>query len=99
MTVNHSVIVTFQRPLTDSEAREILKDAFAMKSEIKEIQHLRCGMDIGLSGEPNKSFSLTATFDGSESYKTYQSHPVHVQFITRHIKPLMSDRRAIQYEI
>ena len=99
MGLNHTVLITFQRALSSQESSEIVRDALALKNEIPEIQDLRCGVDIGLCSESGKSFSLSATFASIETYKTYQSHPVHQQFIEKHIKPLLAERRAIQYEI
>jgi hypothetical protein len=97
--INHTVLITFQRQLSAIEQSAIIEAARNMKSKIMEIRDMRFGVDIGLSSEPGNSFSLTATFDSIEGYKTYQTHPVHQEFIEKHIKPLLAERRAIQYEI
>jgi hypothetical protein len=98
MPVQHLVVITFSRELTHDEQQSLLKDANALKTAITEILDLKCGIDMGLNGTPGKMFSLTATFDSKEAYVTYQTHLVHQEFISKHIKPVMADRKAVQFE-
>jgi hypothetical protein len=98
MAINHSVIITFRRVLTQQERQALLTDANSMKGSIPEIIRLKCGFDLKLSGAETEIFSLNASFDNVEAYKTYQSHPVHKRFIEAHIQPLMVERKAVQFE-
>ena len=99
MPIQHVVLITFNRQLSHDEANHLLQAAKVMKNVIPEIIDLRCGVDIGLSGVPGMMFSLTATFKDTESYLTYQNHDCHKEFIERHIKPVLADRKAVQFEI
>jgi len=98
MPVQHVVVITFNRELTHDEQQSLLQDARAMKNAIMHILDLKCGIDMGLNGTPGKMFSLAATFDSKEAYVTYQTHPVHQEFISKHIKPVMAERKAVQFE-
>ena len=99
MPIQHVVIITFTRQLSQIESDHLIQDARAMTSEIPQIIDLKCGVDMGLSGSPGGMFSLTATFNDVEAYQTYQNHAVHQSFISRHIKPVMAERKAVQFEI
>ena len=101
MTVNHVVIMSLTRALSEVEKQVVLSAANAMKGVIPVIRSLECGFDMGLAGSSDMSFSLIAKFNSAEDYKTYASHPAHVSFVHTHIKPILAEngRRAIQYVV
>ena len=98
MPVNHSVIIYFRRELSVIEREAILLASRNLPTLIHVIRSFKCGFDLGLSSSPNMAFSLSAEFDSVTDYKSYQNHPSHIHFVETHVKPNMSDRKAIQYE-
>ena len=98
MPIHHTVIITFTRNLTAEESSELLEAAHAMKARIPAILDIKCGLDLGLSGSAGIMFSLLATFADIHAYEEYRTHPVHVKFIENHIKPVLVDRKAVQFE-
>ena len=98
--INHVVILTLSRRVTSLERVNILNAAHNMKEGMPFIRSLECGFDAGIAGDENSSFSLTAKFDSKGCYLEYAKHPLHLNFIEKHIKPILAvdGRRAIQYE-
>lgn len=101
MTVNHVVIMSLARALSEVEKQVMMNAANALKSSIASLTSIECGFDMGLSGAPDMSFTLIAKFNSADDYKAYASHPAHVSFVQTYIKPVLADngRKAIQYVV
>ena len=86
--------------MTTAEMADIRAAVSSMMNEIGIAKSFECGFDIGLSNPAGQSFSLTARFDSPESYRGYATHPSHVEFVDKFIKPHLAEngRKAIQYE-
>ena len=70
----------------------------ALPQSIPQIIDYQVGPDIGL-GEGNYDFAIVADFESVESYQVYQEHPRHLEVIREVIKPAISARVALQYQV
>lgn len=101
MVVNHVVIMSLHRAASDVE-QSIIRDAFrVMARRIGTVKSFECGFDLGYSGIKAQTFSLIAKFDSMDEYLTYAKHPLHLEFVETHIKPILAEggRHAVQYEV
>lgn len=96
--IRHVVMLKFAEDSTH-EARAAVGTALAeMPEEIDTIRSYVFGHDIGLS-QGNWDFVVVADFEDEAGYLTYSTHEAHVAAIVNHIKPILEDRVAVQYEI
>ncbi|MDE0217078.1 MAG: Dabb family protein, partial [bacterium] len=56
------------------------------------------GPDLGLA-EDNFDFAVVGDFADQEAYFAYRDHPEHRRIILDIIRPAISDRASIQYEV
>jgi hypothetical protein len=63
---------------------------------IPELERLDVGRDEGLA-EGNHDMVVIASFADPAGYLAYATHPAHVDVVTRLIRPIISDRSAIQF--
>ena len=100
MAVRHCVLGAFTDEATDAQKDAMVSAILGMKSAIPEIRAVACGLDAGLAAG-NHGFGLTVDFDTAEGYKTYATHPAHVEVITTYIKPILrpGSRTAVQFPL
>jgi Stress responsive A/B Barrel Domain len=80
VTLQHIVLFSFPRPLTEPEAATMRAMVASWPSEIGLMTKCRFGTD--LTGERNRGYAylLYTEFPGTETLRRYQDHPVHVAF-------------------
>ena len=81
MTVQHIVLFSFPRELTEAEAGQMRDMVASWPAQIGLMTKCRLGTD--LTGARNRGYSqlLYAEFPDLESMKAYQEHPVHLRFV------------------
>jgi Stress responsive A/B Barrel Domain len=95
MTLQHIVLFSFPRELTEDEVSEMREMVGSWPKEIGLMTKCRLGAD--LTGARNRGFGylLYTEFPDVESLNTYRAHPVHVRFndwlIERDCTPLAFD--------
>ena len=55
------------------------------------------GADLGVD-QGNFDWAAVADFDDREGYLTFRDNPEHRAIIAAHIRPIIAERAAIQYE-
>lgn len=100
MTIHHIVTMSLNRVPLANECTLIVAACNSLKDNISVIKSMKCGFNLGISGEMNGSFAISAEFSCIEDYESYASHPVHVEFVSKHMKPLLAEngRHAVQFE-
>ena len=80
MTLQHIVLFSFPRPLSDAEAATMRAMVASWPSEIGLMSKCRFGTD--LTGARNRGYSylLYTEFPDTETLRRYQDHPAHVAF-------------------
>jgi Stress responsive A/B Barrel Domain len=95
MTLQHIVLFSFPRELSDDEVAQMWQMVGSWPKEIGLMTKCRLGTD--LTGARSRGYGclLYTEFPDVESMNTYRAHPVHVQFndwlIERDCTPLAFD--------
>lgn len=94
--VRHVVLVKLNgtQPQIDMMHKKLKK----LKSVIPEIRKFKAGQDARVTPSGNSDYAIVAEFASKEDYLTYATHPDHVAVINNYIKPILVERRAVQYE-
>jgi Stress responsive A/B Barrel Domain len=80
MTLQHIVLFSFPRPLSEADAAEMRAMVASWPAEIGLMTKCRLGTD--LTGERNRGYSylLYTEFADAKTLRRYQDHPVHLRF-------------------
>jgi hypothetical protein len=81
VTLQHIVLFSFPRPLSEQEAATMREMVATWPSEIGLMTKCRFGTD--LTGERNRGYAylLYTEFPDADMLRRYQDHPVHVRFL------------------
>lgn len=75
---------------------EILHGLADLAREVPEIQGFTFGPDAGLA-TGNFDIAVVAEFVDEDAYVRYASHPAHVEFVSKKVRPYLSERAAVQF--
>jgi Stress responsive A/B Barrel Domain len=95
VTLQHIVLFSFPRPLTERESATMRAMVASWPSEIGLMTKCRFGAD--LTGKRNRGYGylLYTEFPDTDALRQYQGHPVHVAFLDwiteRDCTPLVFD--------
>jgi hypothetical protein len=96
--LRHVVLFRWASGTTPDQVEAITTALRALPRAIPEIAAYVTGPDLGLEGR-NHDYAVVADFADESAYLTYRDHPRHVAVITEHIRPVLADRVAVQYEV
>ena len=100
--IKHVIIWTLKEEYSDAEKAQIKAD---MKASLEALKGVIPGLiDIKLYTEPlssskNADVLLDTTFESEEALKNYSIHPLHVEVATTKVRPFISHRCCMDYEI
>ena len=96
--IRHVVMFRFRED-ADEAQRQAVHDAIAAMPEATGVtEAYAIGGDLGLA-EGNFDFAVVGDFADRAAYETYRDHPEHRRIVAEIIRPAITDRAAIQYEI
>ena len=96
--IRHVVMFKF-RDDADEAQRQAVHDAVATMPEATGVtEAYAIGPALGLA-EGNFDFAVVGDFADQEAYLTYRDHPEHKRIVFDIIRPAITDRAAIQFEI
>jgi Stress responsive A/B Barrel Domain len=96
--LRHVVIFTWN-PDTDPDTRAATVAALSrLPEEVGGMTAFAVGPDAGLV-DGNASAALVADFPDADAFRTYATHPRHLEVIAEHVKPNLASRSAVQYEV
>ena len=96
--IRHVVMFRF-RDDADAAARQAVQDAIAAMPEATGVTEVYAiGPDLGLA-EGNFDFVVVGDFADQAAYMAYRDNPEHQRIVLEVIRPAITDRAAIQYEI
>ena len=93
--IRHVVLFRFREDAADADRQAVLAE---LPSAIEQIRRYEYGDDVGLV-EGNFDFAVVADFDDRSAFETYAAHPRHQQLITDRIRPILTERVAVQYQL
>ena len=79
-----------------SEIPQLVKDFYGMKGRIEGMLDLEAGQDV-LHSERSYDLALITVFDSMDSFKAYQTHPVHMP-VRKRMHEVRSASVACDYE-
>lgn len=79
------------------EIPQLVKNFYGMKGRIKGMLDLEAGADV-LHSERSYDLALVTTFDSMESFRAYQTHPVHLP-VRKRMHEVRSASVACDFEI
>ena len=95
MTLQHVVLFSFPRELTEPEYDDMKRQVASWPAAIGGMSRLRFGADLTGARTNGYSLLLYMEFAGTEELKRYQQHPVHQAFhrwiLERDCTPLAFD--------
>ena len=95
MTLQHIVLFSFPRPLSDPEAAQMRAMVASWPAEIGLMTRCRFGTDLTGARTRGYAYLLYTEFPDQQTLRRYQEHPVHVAFLNwiteRECTPLAFD--------
>jgi hypothetical protein len=96
--LRHVVCLTWDETASP-DARQAVEAALAeLPSAIPEIRDYRFGPDLGLA-PGNADLAVVADFDDVDGWRRYQEHPAHQAVLAQRIRPILTARAAVQFEL
>lgn len=94
----HIVMFRWAADASDERRARVLRELARLGTLIRGLGVLQVATDAGLVAG-NFDVVVTVDFADPDGYLAYAQHPEHLRVIAEHIKPAVSARSAIQYEI
>jgi hypothetical protein len=95
--IRHCVLLRFTDDVTTDRHDALCAALDDLPGAIPEIERYVFGDDAGL-GAGNWDFAVTGDFADEAAYEVYATHDAHLATIADHIKPILADRAAAQFE-
>src|SRR3954471_11742056 len=96
--IRHVVVFTWS-PDADVERRAATLQALrGLQQDVGGMTSLTVADDAGLS-EGNADTVLIADFPDDEAFRRYAQDPVHQAVLAEHVRPWLSARSAVQYQV
>ena len=96
--IRHVSVITFVDDVSDAEVAAIEAALAELPARLPQLRAYAFGRDLQLA-DTNASFAVVADFDDVAGYEAYRDDPEHRRILAEMIKPLMSARAAVQYEV
>jgi hypothetical protein len=86
----HAVIFYLKADAPADTTDEIIKDCHEMLAKVPTVRLLKAGKPADAPGRAKKDYAvgLVILFDDVEGLKTYIDHPLHKEFVAKHLKHL-----------
>ena len=100
--VKHVIIWTLKEEYSEDKKARIKSD---MKESLEALKGVIPGLiDIKLYTQPlptskNAEVLLDTTFENEQALKDYAVHPVHVEIANTKVRPFVSGRSCMDYEL
>jgi hypothetical protein len=98
VVLRHVALFRWAEGTTEEQRRAISEGLSRLPNLIPELRDYRFGEDLGLA-EDNWDFAVVADFDSAEGWSTYRKHPEHERILSEQIRPAVSERASLQYEL
>ena len=96
--LRHVVLLRW-KPGTSAERKQAVREGLAaLPAAIPQIRNYQFGDDAALA-EGNFEFAIVADFDSRSDFQLYAAAEAHQRLIAEHIRPILQERAAVQFEI
>ena len=96
--LRHVVLIRWKPETSDDQKRAVREGLAALPTAIPEIRSYQFGDDAAIA-KGNFEFAIVADFENALDFQTYAAHDAHQKLIAEHIRPILQDRAAVQYEL
>jgi oligoribonuclease len=96
--IRHVVLFRWAEDTTPEQVEAVVSALSELPSIIPELRDYRVGVDIEAT-PGNDQFAVVADFDSVDAWRTYVANDRHQEIIAGLIKPILGERRAVQYAI
>ena len=94
--IRHIVLFKIKDEFQD-EIPQLVRNFYGMKGKIEGMLDLEAGQDV-LHSERSYDLALITVFDSMESFKAYQTHPVHMP-VKKRMHEVRSASVACDFEV
>ena len=94
----HVVMMRWTAAATSAERFAVQAALAELPDRIPEISNYVVGTDARVN-EGNYDLVVVADFDDVDAYLVYRDHPDHQAVIRERIKPILSERAAVQHHV
>jgi hypothetical protein len=94
----HVVLFRFAPEATAEQREAVLTGLRSLPAQIPELVEYRVGPNDG-TAEQNFDFAVVADFAEPEHFDVYLQHPAHEAVAAELIRPIITERAAVQYEV
>ncbi len=95
--INHIVLFKLRPELPASKVEEMMMQTRMQLLKIPVVLSVKCGKRVLPDCE--WPFFLAVEFESMEKLEIYRDDPIHLKFVEEVIKPNVSDRLALDYEM
>lgn len=95
--LRHCVMFTWSDDVTE-EAKAAVSAGLDGLASLPGVASYRHGPDVGIS-EGNWDYVVVGDFETTEAYESYATDQGHLDLIAEKIRPFITGRAAVQYEI
>lgn len=92
--IQHTVAFSLKHPTGSGEETDFLKATLHL-ANLPGVQNFQCLRQIGKKNP--YTFGLSMEFESEADYKTYNSHPEHVDFVRQRWIPEVADFVELDY--
>jgi hypothetical protein len=94
--IRHTVLFRWTPEATDEQKQRVADELVKLPPIVGSVRSFVIGSDAGFA-EGNFDFAVTADFDDEAGFVSYRDAPAHREVITRHIRPILAERVAVQF--
>ena len=94
----HVVLFRFRDDAPAPSIDAALDAVRELADAVPTVRAVEVHTDAGESPD-NHQAAAVVTFDDVAGYRVYRDHPAHLRVVTEELKPLLSDRAAIQVDV
>jgi hypothetical protein len=94
----HVVLMRWKPDATQRERAAVVDALRKLPGLIPELRHYSVGADARVN-EGNYDLAVVADCVDVDAYFVYRDHPDHQAAIAEHIRPILADRVAVQYQM
>jgi hypothetical protein len=95
--VHHIVLFKLKPEVTPEKLEEIMMNTRMQLLKIPEVLSIKCGKRIDPANE--WPFFLAVDFESMDKLAVYRDDPVHMKYVEEILKPNITDRLALDYEM
>ena len=96
--IRHVVLLHFKDDATPAQVSALGSGFSEMRTKIPAIRDLHFGPDLQLHDE-TADYALIIDFEDAEAYRTYVSHPAHVQLMKELSRPILESYTSVQFAL